>query len=502
MSLLHSSTRRPSSLKPVDYDHVIDLVDHAKASPRAASPDSQAPTERLPSPDSRAASRQDSNAPLNQRHSLRSEIARKRYSKYQDRHLDEHAGSDGTDEEQALEAGLVDEAGSHNDRGRPRTAGSRKGKTREDSESVIDILYENQRGLFLCGCLTLFSGRALGNMDPSPWTNSAQKTSATNITNAQCPDPSWEWVWKEWSINRTDKVDEGGWEYSFAFSKMFSWHGPSCWNSYVRRRAWIRKRAKKRIPHDVNEAHMLNEEYFTIHPPARRSMSRNSTIPDNNTNRYSISQLASQNMDNESELEDIYDIPTLMSHLKSARIDREKMEVVENFIEHGGDELYHLQERMHEIMAMFVFQASRRVLLAYIFKKFNEASDENKMKTEAGGEANPDMKRRLDNLEAALKHADEEVKRLEFWSDVKDMAEKGDTKAVDESLGWEGWTGIDNSAPKDVISKGKLPGKADCPSDEEGNGTAIQFKRRDSRKEDNEAVGVLRSDKDQGKIEK
>lgn len=85
---------------------------------------------------------------------------------------------------------------------------SRKTKAqleRDKLRSEIDILYQNERGLILCG-LHLFSGAALGNLDPAPWTNIANKTSATNTSNAQVPDPSWEWAWPEWIINHDDGV--------------------------------------------------------------------------------------------------------------------------------------------------------------------------------------------------------------------------------------------------------------------------------------------------------
>jgi hypothetical protein len=329
MSLLHSSTRRPSPLRDVDYDHEINLIDHTKqASLRA-----QSASPRPGSPDilSDSSSRRHSDAPLRKHTStLRKEITKRKFSKYQDRHLD------GSDDGQPEDSRPDEEVGE--ERGRTRDGSkSREGKKLKEPESAIDILYENQRGWFMCG-IPLFSGRALGNLDPSPWTNVAQKTSATNITNAQVPDPSWEWAWKEWSVNHQEEVDEDGWEYSFAFSKKFSWHGPSWWNSFVRRRAWIRKRIKKHTGYQVQEAHMLNSDYFTIHPAQDRSRSRASTMDGSLKNRYSITQLAKREMDDDIVVEDIHDIASLMHALKFARIDREKMEAVESFIRHGGDE--------------------------------------------------------------------------------------------------------------------------------------------------------------------
>jgi hypothetical protein len=461
MAILKSSKRRPDALRPEDYDHEIEVVDHDFSTKNPARSRSPRETRTLsPGTISYTSSQRHSDAPLQKtRSKLRREITKRKYGKYQD-----HREGEGEE----LQAGQTEEPQSDEEgRGRSRES-LKKGQKHQAREYVIDILYENQRGGFLC-TIPLFSGRALGNLDPSQWTNIAQKTSATNITNAQVPDPSWEWAWKEWSINHTDEVDEEGWEYSFAFAKQFSWHGPSWWNSFVRRRAWIRKRVKKHVGYQIQEAHMLNEDYFTIHPALDRSQSRASVRPDSLTNRYSITQLAKRSMEDDTLLEDITDIATLVQVLKEARIDREKMEAVESFIKHGGDELYHLRERMHDVMGLFIFQASRRLLLTHLLKIYNETSEE------IEGQSNPDpaKKRRLENLEAAMKHADEEVKRLEFWSDVKEMAEKGETKgAVDQSQGWgRGWTGLDDSGPRDVISERDLPGTGDRSSSKQ-NGTA------------------------------
>jgi hypothetical protein len=217
---------------------------------------------------------------------------------------------------------------------------------------------------------------------------------------------------------------------------------------------------------------MLTPEYFTIHPAEERSQSRATSTDDRI--RYSISSLARREIEDETVVEDIKDITTLMKVLRFARIDREKMEAVENFIKHGGDDLYYLQEQMHEIMRMFIFQASRRLLLTHLLKIFNEASEEQTKITADQKDVDPVKKRRLENLEAAVKHADEEVKKLEFWSDVKDITEKGQTiGAVDASQGWDkSWAGLDHSGPQDVISDKKVPGVEKC-DETQGNGTAI-----------------------------
>jgi len=484
---LHSSKRRPAPLKPEDYDHEIVLVDQSAttAAPtrsRTPSPQIGEDVDRYPSP---VAPSDSSSRPLRKHASkkMRQQVARRKYGKFKGQVMregeiteDYDTVSGGETDGRSVRASTEEPEGELNGhangdiegRGRPRSG---RKKDDQETESAIDVLYENERGGFLCG-IPLFSSKALGGLDHPAWTNVAHKPSATNTSNAQVPDPSWEWSWKEWSINHDDQVDEDGWEYSFAYGK-FSWHGPSWWNSFVRRRAWIRKRNKKHAQPRVQEAHMLNADYFTIHPVQERSRSR-STNGGTLTNRYSVSALAKQEMAEAPVYEELSDIPSLMKALKLARIDREKLEAVENFVEHGEEELYYLRDKMHEVMGMFIFQASRKLLLEHLLKILNEATEAQKEYVEGEKDPHPAKVRRLDNLQAVVRHADEEVKKLEFWSDVKDMAESGVTKgALDEDQGWDDskWTGLDKSGPADVISQQNAIGKEDC-TDEEANGNA------------------------------
>jgi hypothetical protein len=398
-------------------------------------------------------------------------IHARRYNRFRDRRegdaADEGEG-DELDDEQLEEPVRKEDTQDEEERGRTMVT-PKKTRSRKEPESTVDILYENQRGGFLCG-IPLFSAQALGSLDPPPWTNAAFKPSATDITNAQVPDPSWQWAWKEWVINRQEGLDEDGWEYSFAFSKNFSWHGPHYWNSFVRRRAWIRKRVKKQSGYQDDDEGM-NSRYFTIRPP---STSRSRASSQDGSRRYRNSMHSSRRgVDDEAITGDIENAHTLMRVLRACRIDREKMEAVENFIEHGEAELHHLGGHMHDIMRMFIFQASRRLLLAHLLEIFNEALDAHEKIAKNQEETEPPVQHRIDHLAEAVKHADEEVKKLEFWSDVKRIADAGVTKgAVDEGLGWgDKWTGLDRSGPENVISNRKRPGLDDCDDNENIGGS-------------------------------
>ena len=120
---------------------------------------------------------------------------------------------------------------------------------------------------------------------------------------------------------------------------------------------------------------------------------------------------------------DITTADDLMLALRRSRIDREKLEAIENYIEHCTDDLQQLQDYMHEIMSLFVFQATRKLLLARLIQLHDSQAD-NKQKGKSLA-----TQQKAENLAAAIKHADEEVRRLEYWSDIKGMAETGHAPA-------------------------------------------------------------------------
>lgn len=284
----------------------------------------------------------------------------------------------------------------------------------------MDILYENQRGLFLCG-LPLFAAQALGNLDPPPWTNAAHKASPTDIVTAQVPDPSWVWAWPEWKVNHDDGCDGGGWEYSFMFLKKFSWHGPTWWNSFVRRRAWIRKRVKRVEAPDgrgPGDDYTLNPDYFSVRPSSDSGRAQSLTRTGGSSKRGSRVSLVPSQPSNASEKEGcelIETVEELMARLRASAIDRERIELVDSYLEHARDDLAGLQHRMYEMMALFVFQASRRVLLSRLTEVHGQA------RRQQDEDGSGRVQARVASLEAAVKHADEQVRRLEYWSDVKGM---------------------------------------------------------------------------------
>ncbi|KAI8950743.1 hypothetical protein F4801DRAFT_337081 [Xylaria longipes] len=466
------SSRRVPPLTDKDIDHEIDLVDHDNSmnsndtkpsDPRTNhSSDSTQSSHIADQPASnQPLARSESRAPLTQHAGENGKLSNDgepEAGPSRASQIHEHPDDDEVDSEGS--SGATQNDHPQQGSGQPDIGGreSESHPTRlKVPESEIDILYENQRGGFLCG-IPLFSSAALGNLDPPAWTNFAHKPSPTDIHTAQVPDPSWQWAWPEWRINHDEQIqtDSDGWEYSFMFSKKFSWHSPNWYGSFVRRRAWIRRRIKIGSGYQAMDEQSMNPAYFTVTAKQhglslvatvgemkRPSMDRQ-TKRSQSDSRRSLER-SRADADNASIPQDLKTTEDLMAMLRQSRIDREKLEAVENYINNCTDDLLHLQDHMHEIMSMFIFQTSRKTLLSRLTQLYDDL-------TSSASKGKSAITSKAENLAEAIKHGDEEVRRLEYWSDIKGMAENGEAvRAVDTGKGWDsGWQGLDKSGAKGV----------------------------------------------------
>ncbi|QIW94627.1 hypothetical protein AMS68_000145 [Peltaster fructicola] len=356
------------------------------------------------------------------RDNLQQQINRQKFAKYQSHRYEQNKQDLALAEHSSAPQGVLE-------RSRARAAGllnkKRTLRKADDRDAVLDILYENQRGSFFCG-IPRYSSNSLLQFDPRPWQNADFRTSAVDIRNAQVPDPSWQWAWKSWYVDMSRDVDEEGWEYSFAFSPQFAWHGNHPWfHSFVRRRRWLRRRVRKDTAHKTKErAHELAPDYFTIHTKVLSAGSQT---------EHSWDPL--RNPDDEKfEDVDVPDILALTRIMSKARIDREKLLAVRKFVQQGGEDLHYLANRMPEIMSLFIYQSSRRQLLAELIHHHDAVSkrrsslskhthdDDDKTKQSHDAET-----RKADNLLNAIDAAEAQVLKLEYWSDIKEMAQDGQT---------------------------------------------------------------------------
>ncbi|KAL2000736.1 hypothetical protein VTN02DRAFT_2690 [Thermoascus thermophilus] len=337
----------------------------------------------------------------------------------------------------------------------------------QQPSSQLDVLYENQRGWFFFG-IPLYSHQSLLQIDPPAWSNRDLKDSPVDVSTAQVPDPSWEWAWKTWYVDMSGDVDEEGWQYSFSFASKNAWHGTHPWfHSFVRRRRWLRLRVKRQAKRTrdgktgFEMAHMLNDEYFTIHPTlASRGTSTigpTTAMTDGAASSMYVRRL-NRGEEEEVHVEDIKNIPTLMHALKLAIVDREKIEFLKRFVEQGGEELYYLEEKLPEIMSLFVFQNSRWQFLMHLQEVIGELSDSvsDPFGAAAEGKDPDEMRRRIEYLINAAETARRHITGPDVFSDSNgiSLGDKLDlTPATDEA-----WSSTKACLPKreDIAPRGSL----------------------------------------------
>ena len=99
-------------------------------------------------------------------------------------------------------------------------------------------------------------------------------------------------------------------------------------------------------------------------------------------------------------------------------------------------------------MSMLVFQNSRRQLLSALTATIDAARAHRAEHLQNSTPENEAEERRINNLLKAVEAADDECRKLEYWSDIRRLTEKGRAgNAVDSGSWGKGWEGLDKSGP-------------------------------------------------------
>ncbi|KAE8556591.1 hypothetical protein TMatcc_003971 [Talaromyces marneffei ATCC 18224] len=304
-----------------------------------------------------------------------------------------------------------------------------KAEENPEANPELDVLYENQRGWFLFG-IPFYSSRSLLQFDPPAWVDKDYRESPVNITNAQLPDPSWEWAWPTWYVDMSGDVDEEGWQYSFLFLPKFGWHGTHPWfHSYVRRRRWVRLRIKKNDAPlrngadqtDFHMAHLLNEDYFSIHSQEPESVEPSILPPTTNVSSSSDIRRDIGGSPERQVGDNIDNIPRLLDAMKNAIVDREKIEALRKFLAQGGEELYYLPDKVPEVLGLFIFRTSRWQFL----KLLQDALDEVELESTTGADKKEldALNRRRNNISRTIDAIKKELSDSDIFDISKDNLE-------------------------------------------------------------------------------
>jgi len=293
---------------------------------------------------------------------IKQELTKRKYAKYagpKDDAPDEETGRTNADEqggeaehdmEQLKKAPTKTQ--NHLRRGQQKVIGilnpRRKQQIDEEGDTVIDVLYENQRGSWFFG-KPLFSSNSLLNFDSASWTDQIHHPSPVDITNAQLPDPSWHWCWNRWYVDMSPDVDEQGWQYSFMFQNRFLWHGTHPWfHSFVRRRRWVRKRARGGMISVEDDAdgmkksqtgahtRRLGADYFSVRAPQ----------PGGPAASFVETAQSGPRKQDKADLEDFHSVQALLRKLKKLALDREKISAILEYIEQSGESLHDLADEV------------------------------------------------------------------------------------------------------------------------------------------------------------
>lgn len=371
------------------------------------------------------------------RSSVREGLARRKYAKYQRGRYDDTLHEDTSRESSlsrphSLQPERTASRASSTVAAEPADGVTADGEVPADAASIpeekqyeVDVLYENQRGTFCFG-VPYYSERSLLNLDPAPWLTRNLEASPVDITNAQVPDPSWEWAWKTWYIDMSYDVDEEGWQYSFSFASKFAWHGTHPWgHSFARRRRWLRKRVKKspgisrRDPYDRSQAYDTLDDFLTV----RTTPYTGESSIGGETSRRSYLSTTREEQELGIPPDEITNVVVLMRALKMAVVDREKIEVVREFIHRGDEELVYLEEKMPDILSMLLFHTSRAHLLELLLRSIVQIPKSTADEAE---------KRKRRNLVNAVQAVDRRSKGFEFWNQVNKDLLKDYTNVMEE----------------------------------------------------------------------
>jgi len=160
----------------------------------------------------------------------------------------------------------------------------------------------------------------------------------------------------------------------------------------------------------------MDDDHSTSHASAIRGGGSN--VGRESASADYINRMATRQEDTEADLppDRVRDILTLMNKLRNSTVDRERIDAIKQFIDEGGEELFHLPEQIPEIMSVFIFQTSRGQLLDLLLDAIDSIPR---------SPADEETKKKRDSFLSAVTAVEDYLNKLEWWIDNKDMPPPG-----------------------------------------------------------------------------
>ena len=212
---------------------------------------------------------------------------------------------------------------------------------------------------------------------------------------------------------------------------------------------------------DFHKAHLLNEDYFTIHSQGLAS-AEPSIAPPTTTKHVPSSSYIRRDLGESPErpVEDdtIDNIPRLLEVIKTAIVDREKIEALRKFLAQGGEELYYLPDKVPELLSLFVFRTSRWQFLKLLQDTLDDVKHE--INSDAEQKEVDVLNRRRDNISRTIDAVRKEVSDSDIFDVSKENLEglhDSEIQRAQESLRSKGkereWTEIKGIPKEAAVGK-------------------------------------------------
>lgn len=257
----------------------------------------------------------------------------------------------------------------------------RKGHEDDSVDDGYEFIVENQRGSMFFG-ISLFTKNSLMHPLDPPHLQTLQGDEVKTSELYPLPGLDWEWSWSQWHVLMFGDVDYEGWAYGKIRFQSKHWKGVYSVDCFVRRRIWVRKRA--RLTNDMSEEcenvlstkSKLRKKVFS--QKWRGKFWKRKAIQ---AGEIDFERIAKQTTCDESEKQDKaqeFTLKEFLSYLKGLHLDRLRCQclLVALFEEFDDQILQQVMDDPIRVLGVFDYATSKTNFFNKFGKKLSESHSE------------------------------------------------------------------------------------------------------------------------------